>query len=267
MRGSIHSQVRDIDTRNVAAIVPGSDPKLSSEAVIFSAHWDHLGIGPAVNGDSIYNGAADNASGCGILLEMARLWASLEQKPRRSALFLAVTAEEDGLGGSEYYAEHPLVPPGKTAVALNFDGFHPWGRTKDVVLNGAERTTFWPQVQEAAQRMNLVIRPDPEPGQGHYYRSDHFSFARVGIPAFSVDMGEEFLGKPEGYGRKMRDEYEAKQYHQPSDEYREDWDFSGLEHVARFGFLLGQSAANLERLPTWSPGDEFQAAREKSGVR
>jgi hypothetical protein len=267
LRGSIHSQVRDIDTRNVAAIVPGSDPKLSSEAVIFSAHWDHLGIGPAVNGDSIYNGAADNGTGCGILLEMARLWASLEQKPRRSALFLAVTAEEDGLRGSEYYAEHPLVPPGKTAVALNFDGFLPWGRTKDVVLNGAERTTFWPQVQEAAQRMNLVIRPDPEPGQGHYYRSDHFSFARAGIPAFSVDMGEEFLGKPEGYGRKMRNEYEAKQYHQPSDEYREDWDFSGLEHIARFGFLLGQSAANLERLPTWNPGDEFQAARENSGVR
>ena len=267
IRGRMASKVREINTRNVAAIVRGSAPALASEAVIFSAHWDHLGIGTPVNGDNIYNGAADNATGCGIVLEMARFWASLEQKPRRSAIFLAVTAEEGGLRGTDYYATHPFIPAGKTALALNFDGFHPWGRTKDVVLNGADRTTFWPQVQEAAQRMNLAIRPDPEPEQGSYYRSDHFSFARAGIPAFSVDMGEEFLGKPQGYGRKMLDEYEAKQYHMPSDEYREDWDFSGLEHIARFGFLLGQSAANLEELPTWNAGDEFLAARQKSGVR
>jgi Zn-dependent M28 family amino/carboxypeptidase len=198
---------------------------------------------------------------------MARFWAALEQKPRRSAIFLAVTGEEGGLRGSDYYAAHPFIPAGRTALALNFDGLHPWGRTKDVVVNGADRITFWPQVQEAAQRMSFVIRPDPEPEQGSYYRSDHFSFARVGIPAFSVDMGEEFLGKPQGYGRKMLDEYEAKQYHQPSDEYREDWDFSGLEQIARFGFLLGQSAANLEKVPTWNPGDDFLAARQKSGVR
>ena len=161
IRGSLRSKVRDIESRNVAAIIPGSDPALGSQAVIFSAHWDHLGIGPTVNGDSIYNGAVDNATGCAMLLEIARLWASLEPKPRRSALFLAVTGEEGGLRGSEYYAQHPLAPLGKTAVALNFDAFLPFGRTKDVVLNGAQRTTFWPQVQDAAQRMGLAIKAGP----------------------------------------------------------------------------------------------------------
>jgi Zn-dependent M28 family amino/carboxypeptidase len=267
IRGNVVSKVRGIDTRNVAAIVPGSDPALGSEAVIFSAHWDHLGIGTPVNGDNIYNGAVDNATGCGVLLEIARFWASLEQKPRRSAIFLAVTAEESGQRGTDYYAKHPFIPAGKTALALNFDGLLPSGRTRDVVLNGAERTTFWPQVQAAAQRMSLTIRPDPQPEQGNYYRSDHFSFALAGIPAFSVDQGLEILGKPAGHGQKMLEEYEAKRYHQPSDEYREDWDFSGIEHTARFAFLLGQSAANLDRLPTWNQGDEFLAARQKSGVK
>jgi Zn-dependent M28 family amino/carboxypeptidase len=267
IRGRISSKIRDINTANVAALIPGSDPALGSETVIFSAHWDHLGIGAAVNGDSIYNGAVDNATGCGILLEIARLWASLEQKPRRSALFLAVTAEEGGLRGSEYYATHPIVPPGKTAVAFNFDAFFPFGRTKDVVVTGAERTTFWPQVQDAAQRMNLAIRPDPRPEQGSFYRSDQFSYARAGIPAFTVDEGDQFAGKPEGYGEKMFEEYNTKHYHQPSDDYRDDWDMSGMEQIARFGFLLGQSAANLDRLPTWNPGDEFLAARQKSALK
>ena len=267
IRGRINSKVREIDSANVAAMVPGSDPALASEAVIFSAHWDHLGIGTPVNGDSIYNGAVDNASGCAMLLELARLWASLEQKPRRSALFLAVTAEESGLRGSEYYAAHPVIPPGRTAVALNFDAFFPFGRTKDVVVSGAERTTFWPQVQEAARRMNLIIDPDPRPEQGSYYRSDHFSFAKAGIPSFTVDEGDQYVGKPDGYGQKMFEEFNAKHYHQPSDEYHDDWDFSGMEQIGRFAFLLGQSAANMDRLPTWNPGDEFLAARVKSGVR
>jgi Zn-dependent M28 family amino/carboxypeptidase len=267
IRGRIRSKIRQINTANVAAIVPGSDPALASEAVIFSAHWDHLGIGTPVNGDAIYNGAVDNATGCGMLLELARLWASLEQKPRRSALFLAVTAEEGGLRGSEYYAAHPIIPPGKTAVALNFDAFLPFGRTRDVVVSGAERTTFWPQVQDAARRMNLVISPDPRPEQGSYYRSDHFSFAKVGIPAFTVDEGSQYAGKPDGFGEKMYEEFNAKHYHQPSDEYHDDWDFSGMEQIARFAFLLGQSAANLDRLPAWNPGDEFLAARVKSGVK
>ncbi len=267
IRGQMVSKVRDISSANVAAIVPGSDPALRSQAVIFSAHWDHLGIGEPVNGDSIYNGAVDNATGCAMLVEIARLWASLEQKPRRSALFLAVTAEESGLRGSEYYARHPLIPPGSTAVALNMDAVFPFGRTKDVVVTGAERTTFWPQVQDDAARMSLTIQPDPRPEQGSFYRSDHFPFAQVGIPSFTVDEGDQYAGKPEGYGKKMFEEYNDKHYHQPSDEYHDDWDMSGMVEVARFAFLLGQSAANMEQLPTWNPGDEFLAARVKSGVK
>jgi Zn-dependent M28 family amino/carboxypeptidase len=260
----IPSKVREIETRNVVARVDGSDPKLSSEAVVFSAHWDHFGIGVPMNGDAIYNGAVDNATGCAMLLEMARAWASLEQKPRRSALFLAVTAEEGGLRGSEAYAKNPVVPAGKTALALNFDAYYPFGRTQDVVVTGAERTTVWPVVQEAARRMRLDIKPDSKPEQGFFYRSDHFSFAKAGIPAFSINAGTQFLGKPSDYGQKIFEEFNQKNYHRPSDEYREDWDLSGMEQMARFGFLIGLNVANQAKLPTWQPGDEFLAAREQS---
>jgi Zn-dependent M28 family amino/carboxypeptidase len=267
IRGRVPSKVRQLETRNVAAIIPGSDPALSSEAVIFSAHWDHLGIGTPVNGDAIYNGAVDNSTGCAILLEIARAWASLQQKPKRSALFLAVTAEEGGLRGSEYYARNPLVPPAKTVVGLNFDAFFPLGRTRDIVVAGAERTTFYPLVEDAARRFQFEIKPDPRPEQGSYYRSDHFSFARAGIPAFSIHLGSDYLNRPQGAGAEVFREFNAKHYHQPSDEFHEDWDFSGLEQIARFSMLLGRTAANLEKLPTWNPGDEFLAEREKSGVR
>lgn len=267
IRGNFFSKIRDIETYNVAAVIPGSDPSLASEAVIFSAHWDHLGLGPAVNGDNIYNGAVDNATGCAMLIEIARAWASLEPKPRRSALFLAVTAEEGGLRGSDFYASHPIFPPGKTSVAINFDGFLPLGRTRDVVALGAERTTYWPVVQDLAQRMGLVLKPDQRPEQGSFYRSDHFSFAKAGIPAFSLHAGVDVVGKGESYGQKAFEEFNSKHYHQPSDEYREDWDLSGMEQIARFGFLLGQTAADMDRLPTWNPGEEFLPVRQQSGVK
>jgi Zn-dependent M28 family amino/carboxypeptidase len=267
LRGRMPSKIRELDTRNVAAIIPGGDPELRSEAVVFSAHWDHLGIGPPVNGDSIYNGAVDNATGCAILLEIARAWAALEQKPRRSALFLAVTAEEGGLRGSEYYVQHPFIPPGKTALALNYDAFNPVGRTRDVVVGGAERTTAFPLVEAVARRLNLEIKPEARPEQGSYFRSDHFPFAKAGVPAFSIKMGTEFLGKPPGFGEQLFREFNAKHYHQPSDEYREDWDFSGLVEMARFGMLIGLEAANAPNLPTWKPGDENLPVREKSGVK
>ena len=267
VRGNLPSKVRDIQTRNVAGLVEGSDPKLKSEVVIYSAHWDHLGIGTAVNGDAIYNGAVDNGTGCGILLELARAWAAQAKKPRRSALFLAVTAEEGGLRGSEYYAGHPEIPAGKTALAINYDALFPLGRTRDVVVNGAERTTAWPVVEAAAKRMGLKVDPDPRPEQGSYYRSDHFAFAHVGIPSFSVEQGDDFVGKPAGFGAKAFDEYNEKHYHQPSDEFQESWDFSGLANMARFGFLIGADVGNEDRLPTWRAGDEFLLAREKSGVR
>ncbi len=267
IRAAIPSKIRQIETRNVAALIPGSDPALKDQVVLFTAHWDHLGIGTAVNGDSIYNGAVDNATGCGILVELARAWAELPQKPRRSALFLAVTAEEGGLRGSEFYAANPIFPPGKTAVALNFDAIHPLGRTSDVVVTGSERTTLRPVVEAAARRMNLTIKPDPRPEQGIFYRSDHFSLAKVGIPAFTVDAGSDFLGKPADFGRKIFSEFNTRHYHQPSDEYREDWDFSGLAQIARFGMLIAIDAANQDVLPTWNPGDEFLEARRKSGVK
>ncbi|MGD0013146.1 MAG: M20/M25/M40 family metallo-hydrolase [Bryobacteraceae bacterium] len=263
----LRSKVREQDTRNVVAIIPGSDAGPKSEAVVFSAHWDHLGIGPSVNGDAIYNGAVDNATGCAMLLEIARAWAALEQKPRRSAIFAAVTAEESGMQGSEYYAAHPVIAAGLTAAAFNLDAFNPFGRTRDVVVTGAERTSLWPLVEDTARRFNLVIQPDPEPEQGHFYRSDHFSFARAGIPSFSIDQGNEVLGKPPGWGERAVREFEEKHYHQPSDEYHDDWDFSGLEELARFTMALGVGAANLDRLPTWNAGDEFLPARQKSGVR
>jgi Zn-dependent M28 family amino/carboxypeptidase len=265
--GHLPSTVREIHTRNVVAKVEGNDPQLKDEAVIFSAHWDHLGVGEAVNGDSIYNGAADNGTGCGMLLEIARAWTALPQKPKRSALFLAVTAEEAGLRGSQYYGEHPVIPAGKTAAALNFDMFMPFGRSKDVTLNGAERTTMFPIVEEAAKRFGLAITPDPRPSAGTYYRSDHFSFARVGIPSFSIEGGEDLMGKPAGTGKKLFDEFEDKHYHQPSDEYHDDWDFSGMEQFARFGMTIGVNVANALRLPTWRAGDEFLAPRVASGVK
>jgi Zn-dependent M28 family amino/carboxypeptidase len=264
IHGAVHSRIREMDTKNVAAIIPGSDPRLSGEAVIFSAHWDHLGVGEPVNGDAIYNGAVDNATGCGVLLEITRAWAALPQKPRRSALFLSVTAEEGGLRGSEYYSQHPLIAPGKTVVDLNYDGLQPVGRATNVVVSGAERTTLWPLVQNTAKRFGLTIEPDPQPEQGHYYRSDHFSFAHAGIPSFSIDEGNEFAGKPAGYGETVFHEYNEKRYHQPSDEYKADWDFSGLEEMAKFGLTLGTEAANMSRMPTWNAGDEFLPAREKS---
>jgi Zn-dependent M28 family amino/carboxypeptidase len=267
IRCNLPTKVRDIQTRNVAGLVEGSDPKLKSEVVIYSAHWDHLGIGTPVNGDAIYNGAVDNGTGCGILIELAHVWASQAKKPRRSALFLAVTAEEGGLRGSEYYATHPEIAAGKTALTINYDGLFPLGRTRDVVINGAERTTVWPAVEAIAKQMELVINPDPRPEQGTYYRSDHFSFAHAGIPSFTVEEGDDFIGKPKGFGAKAFDEYNEKHYHQPSDEFQQSWDFSGLAEMARFGFLIGTEVANQSSLPTWRAGDEFLAAREKSGVK
>ena len=261
------SKVREIATRNVIAKVEGSDPKLKDEAVIFTAHWDHLGIGEAQNGDKIYNGAVDNATGCGILLEMARAWANLPEKPRRSAIFVSVSAEESGLLGSEYYAQHPVVPTAKTALAINYDAFLPLGRYNDFGAYGAERTTAYPLVQEAAKRLGLKISPDPRPLAGLYYRSDHFMFARVGIPAFSINRGDDLAGRPPGTGAKLFEEYNTQRYHQPSDEYRDDWDFSGLEIYARLGFLIGLDAANIPTPPTWRAGDEFLPASVASGVK
>jgi Zn-dependent M28 family amino/carboxypeptidase len=264
LRGRIQSEVQPLDTRNVVAILEGSDPQRKSEAVVYTAHWDHLGVGVPADGDAIYNGAVDNATGCAILLDLAQAWGRAATKPARSIIFAAVAAEEGGLRGSEYYAHHPVIPAGKTAVNLNYDGLSPLGRTTDISLPGYERTTLRSLVEETAQAFKLAIRPEAHPEQGYYYRSDHFSLAKVGVPAFSLDLGVEYVGKPEGWGLQADEEYRIKHYHQPSDEFDPSWDFSGLEELARSGFVVGRKVADLPDLPTWNAGDEFLPARERS---
>jgi Zn-dependent M28 family amino/carboxypeptidase len=257
IRGRLNAKIRQIVSRNVLGVIPGSDARLKEEAVMFGAHWDHLGVAMAVNGDNIYNGAIDNGTGVGIVLELARAWGLLREKPRRSALFAFWTAEESGLRGAEYYAAHPLIAHAKTAVNINYDAIFPSARTKDIVVTGAERTTAWPIVEEAARRFQFEIAGDPRPEQGSYYRSDHFMLARAGVPAFSVKAGSKVVGQSEDFAAKQFGEYNSKHYHQPSDEYRGDWDFASLEYVARFGYLVGLNIANAPQMPKWNVGDEF----------
>jgi Zn-dependent M28 family amino/carboxypeptidase len=264
IRGTMPVKIREITSANVIGVVPGNDARLAKEAIVFSAHWDHLGIGDPVNGDRIYNGAVDNATGCAILMELARAWAGLQNRPRRTAIFAAVTAEESGLRGADVYAARPFIPMGQTALNLNFDSFFPFGRVRDVVVNGAERLSLFPTVQQIAKGYQLTIKPDPRPEQGHYYRSDHFAFAKAGVPAFSINMGDDVVGKPDNAGAQLFFEYNARNYHQPSDEYKDSWDLSGAEQMARFGFQLGLTVANAPSMPTWRAGDEFEAARKRS---
>ena len=267
LRGHVSSEVGSFETRNVIAKIEGSDPGRKDEAVLYTAHWDHLGIGFPVDGDDIYNGAADNATGCGIVLELARAFAQLDPAPPRTILFAAVSAEEGGLRGSQYYARNPVIPMAKTAVALNYDGFLPLGRAQDISLPGYERTTLEPLVEKLADEFNLILRPEPHPEQGYYYRSDHFSLAKAGVPAFSLNSGVIYAGRPEGWGEEAERLYVAEDYHQPSDEFDPAWDFSGLAQIGAFGFELGRRIAALPELPTWKPGDEFLPAREKSWGR
>jgi Zn-dependent M28 family amino/carboxypeptidase len=245
----------------------GSDPTLKAEAVVFTAHWDHLGVGRPVLGDAIYNGAADNATGCGLLLELARAWCAQSPRPKRSAIFLAVTAEEKGLLGSKYYTRQPIVPLGRTALDLNFDMILPLGVPESVVVNGADRTTAWPAVQAAAKKNGLEIEADQRAHLGVYFRSDHFSMAQAGVPAFSVAAGMKIRGKPNDFARKAAQEFNDKVYHSPQDELRPDWDFSGFAVLGQFALDVAREVADADRLPTWNPGDEFRPAREKQGVK
>jgi len=264
LRAHIESQVRPVQSSNVVAMLPGSDPKLRAQAVLYTAHYDHLGIRPGQAGDNIYNGAADNATGCGILLELARAFAASQQKPRRSILFAAVTAEEQGLRGSEYLGQKPPVPAKDIMLDLNFDDVPPLGEPEEAEVAGSERTTFYPVVAATAREFGLVIRPDARPEAGHYYRSDHFSLARVGVPSFSVNEGEKFKGHPAEWGAQQAAEYTEKRYHQPTDEYRPEMDFTGDAKMARFGFALGWKAASQPGSIGWLSGDEFEASRKAS---
>jgi Zn-dependent M28 family amino/carboxypeptidase len=264
LHAHVASQLRPFVSRNVMAILPGADSKRASEAVLYTAHYDHLGINPNVSGDNIYNGAVDNGTGCGILLELARAWSLAKPVPPRSILFAAVTGEEQGLLGSEYLGKHSPIPPSKITLDLNYDALAPIGDPEEVEVSGAERTTFYPVVESMAKTFGLAIRGDSRPEAGHYYRSDHFSLARVGVPSFSIGEGLKYKGHAAAWGDAQAQDYVDHRYHQPSDEYRPEMDFTGLAKMARFGFLLGQQAAMTAELQGWQPGDEFEAARKRS---
>jgi Zn-dependent M28 family amino/carboxypeptidase len=264
LQAHVVSELRPFVSRNVIAKLPGSSGKLADEAVLYTAHYDHLGIDPHMSGDNIYNGAVDNGTGCGILLELARSWSLAKPAPPRSIFFAAVTGEEQGLLGSEYLGKHSPVPPAKITLDLNYDALQPVGEPEEVEVTGAERTTFYPAVEATAKEFGLAIRPDSRPEAGHYYRSDHFSLARVGVPSFSIGQGLKFAGHDAAWGDAQEKDYVDHRYHQPSDEYREYMDFSGLVKMARFGYALGLKAASQTGLLGWQPGDEFEAARKKS---
>ncbi|MEO8216527.1 MAG: M28 family peptidase [Acidobacteriota bacterium] len=262
--GTINSTVKPVDTANVVARLEGSDPKLKDEFVLYTAHFDHLGIGTPVNGDAIYNGAIDNATGVAVLLEMARVWSKTQPRPARSILFASVTGEEGGLRGSEFYAGNPVVPAGKTAIDLNFDAIEQFGKVSNVTMLGVERTTFNSIAQKVTRAMGIRIDPDEHPEQGSYYRSDHFSLAKAGIPSFSISPGSEYVGRPKEWGMAQFTDYNEHRYHQPSDQFDPAWDFSEGVQMGQLGYWLGWEAATMSQLPTWNRGDEFLAAREKS---
>jgi Zn-dependent M28 family amino/carboxypeptidase len=264
LQAHVASQLHPFVSRNVIARLPGADSKRANEAVLYTAHYDHLGINPNMSGDNIYNGAVDNGTGCAILLELARTWSLAKPAPPRSILFAAVTAEEQGLLGSEYLGKHSPISPSKITVDLNYDALAPIGDPEEIEVTGAERTTFYPAVEAMAKTFGLAIRTDSRPEAGHYYRSDHFSLARVGVPSFSISEGLKYKGHDAAWGEAQAQDYVDHHYHQPSDEYRPEMDFTGLAKMARFGFLLGQQAAMTPELQGWQPGDEFEAARKKS---
>jgi Zn-dependent M28 family amino/carboxypeptidase len=264
LKAHMVSRVRPFSSQNVVAMLPGSDPNLKHEAVMYTAHYDHLGIRPDMPGDNIYNGARDNATGCGVVLELARVFAQAAARPRRSVIFASVTAEEQGLLGSEYLGKHPPIPAGKISLDLNFDDIPPLGSPEEVEVSGAERSNFYPTVEAMAKEFRLAIRPDSHPEAGHFYRSDHFSMARVGVPAFSINEGMKYKGHSTEWGMQQAEEYTNKHYHQPSDEYSPDMDFTGDAAIARFGFALGWAAASQQKLIGWQSGDEFEKARLQS---
>jgi Zn-dependent M28 family amino/carboxypeptidase len=258
----IKNKVRKVRSRNVLAKLEGSDPAVKDQYLIYTAHWDHLGRNEGLEGDQIYNGAIDNASGTATLLELASAFSKLSVKLRRSILFLSVTAEEKGLLGARYYAEHPLYPLAKTVANINFDGINQWGRTSDIVVIGRGNSTLDDFLAEAARAQNRVLVDDPESQKGYYYRSDHFEFAKQGVPALYTHSGDQYIGKPPGFAKTKRDEYTNNAYHKVTDDVKPDWDLSGaVEDLALF-FDVGFRVAQAATIPEWKPGTEFKARRE-----
>ena len=256
----IRNTLRTIDSQNFVARLAGTHAP--DEVVMYVAHWDHLGMDISLSDDQIYNGAADNASGTAGLIEVARAFSVAEERPRRSVLFLAVTAEEQGLLGSRHYAANPLYPPGQTVAAINMDVLNTWGRTSDLTVVGMGQSELDDVAAEVASTLGRQLNPDPEPEKGFYYRSDHFSFASAGIPAFYADPGINYLDRPEGYGAEKRQQYTAEDYHAPSDEVKPEWDLSGAVEDLTFLYHVGARLANGDDWPEWSETSEFRAVRQ-----
>ncbi len=264
LKAHVASSVKPYYSRNVLAMVEGAHPAKKTEAILYSAHYDHFGIDnskPA--GANIYHGAADNATGCAILLDLARVWAATRPAPQRTILFAAVTAEEQGLLGSEFLGRHLAQLPSQPVLGLNYDNVQPLGVPEEVEVSGAERTSIYPAVEETAREFKLTIRPDSRPEAGHSYRSDHFSFSRHGVPAFTINQGMKFRGHDSAWGEAKVREFIERHYHQPSDEYRPEMDFRGNVIMARFGYVLGRKAAAADAIPAWLPGDEFEPAQKR----
>ncbi len=259
---TLRNTLRTIDSRNVVGKIEGSDPVLKNQYVIYTSHWDHFGIGAPVNGDKVYHGAKDNATGIGGLIEIGRAFARLSPAPKRSILLLAVTAEEQGLLGSEYYATRPIYPLAKTAAVVNMDALNVWGKTKDLTVVGLGASDLDDYAREVAREQGRVIQGDPTPENGGYYRSDHFPFAKQGVPAINSGGGIDYIGKPAGWGEAARKAYNTNDYHKPSDNVRPDWDLSGAAQDLQYYWMIGYRVAQAPKFPEWKPGNEFRAARE-----
>jgi Zn-dependent M28 family amino/carboxypeptidase len=256
----ITSTLRRVQSDNVAARLPGSDPRLRPEAVLFTAHWDHKGIGPAVAGDSIYNGAEDNASGVAAMLAAAQALVQVTPRPRRSVLFVATTAEESGLLGSEAYVQAPLVPLERTAAVLNLDVTNVRGATRDIDALGIERSTLGDAFRAAARAESLAVGHEPDV-RGSFYRSDHFPFARAGVPALSIEPGLDFVGRAAAWGKEQDEQYNEHRYHQPSDEFSSSFRYEGMAQQVRVALRVALTVANARELPRWLPRSEFQRPR------
>jgi Zn-dependent M28 family amino/carboxypeptidase len=263
-RINLKSEVKRVQAPNVVGILAGRDPKLRNEYVVYSAHWDHLGIGaPNKNRDTIYNGALDNATGVASVLAIAEALSNLppSQRPRRSSLFLFPTAEEQGLIGAEWYSKHPLVPLDKTAANVNLDSMNVLGRTHDFIPLGAERSSLLDVAQAVARERGMRVSPDARPEQGSFFRSDHFPFAKVGVPSISLKEGNDYVGRSKQWGEEQFKAYNTAHYHQPSDEYRESWDFAGMLQEAEIAMAIGRRIADGPTMPRFNQGDAF--ARKK----
>jgi Zn-dependent M28 family amino/carboxypeptidase len=259
------NQITHVKTANVGGVLPGNDPKLAPEVVIYSAHHDHFGIGePDKSGDRIYHGAVDNASGCAQVLAIARAFAMLPARPRRTIMALFVAGEERGLLGSAYYARNPSFPPGRIAADINIDGGNILGRTRDATLVSLGKSSLDQIAERLAQMQGRKLSGDQYPDRGYYYRSDQFSFAKIGVPALFFNEGTEVIGKPAGWGKQQHDAWELKQYHQPSDKLEASWNLDGMIEDAQLDLYAGWLVAQADAMPTWNPGDEFVAARQRA---